>query len=90
MRCAFGSKFAGSLKEASVARRGALMFPGYVMMPPVRILWGTVFWSKRTTMPKLLVPPLRARKRAAWEEGLAWMRVPLARTTSKFVTESQA
>lgn len=46
--------------------------------------------SKRVTIPKLFVPPLRATKRSELKVALASVIVPLASTIWKSVIESHA
>lgn len=46
--------------------------------------WGKVDRSNRVTMPKLLEPPFRARKRVGWVVAVVWRRVPFARTICVF------
>ena len=66
---------------AKASKAASLLFMDCVREPPHRPSCGNVWRSKRVTMPKLLLPPLRERQRSVRVVALALTMVPDARTT---------
>ena len=69
---------------ANASKTASLLFIECVREPPHRPPWGNVWRSKRVMMPKLLLPPLRARQRSGRAVALALAMAPDARTSYGF------
>lgn len=73
---------------AKASKTSSLLFMDCVREPPHMPPWENVWKSKRVIMPKLLLPPLRARQRSGRAVALALTMVPVARTIYGFYLSS--
>jgi len=82
MSAAYGSYVALFVSLTRKSKKASLFVTGCVIEPPQNAVWEKSFALNCVTMPKLLLPPLRARKRGLFLVLLAVTIVPFARTTS--------
>ena len=66
---------------AKASKIASLLLMDCVREPPHRPPCGNVWRSTRVMMPKLLLPPLRARQRSVRAVALALTMAPDARTS---------